>query len=164
MRGGFFLEYLLQQMQRKKAFAKHATNSRCQCDISSKNVVSLPHISGNFSREEIVVVEDESADIEAKTVHPPLSHNNFRIHQQLNHMGPMSPAAVPVPVFSMGQQSAFTFFFAHSLLSAQYRSQLLSSLERDVENGNSNVFVKRKGRNNWAIRNQASPCIQMLVN
>jgi hypothetical protein len=108
----FFSEYLLQQRQRKKDFAKHATNSRCQCNLCSNNDVPLPHISEHFPRKEIVVVEDEAADIEVKTVGPPLSHNNFRIHQQLNHVPPMPPAAVPVPVpvFSMGQ-STFPFPF-----------------------------------------------------
>ena len=46
------------------------------------------------------------------SVGPPLSLKNFRIHQQLNHVAPMPPAAVPVPVpvFSMGQ-STFPFPF-----------------------------------------------------
>jgi hypothetical protein len=64
--------------QQKKDFAKHATNSRRQCNIfCSKNVVQLPHISGNFSREGIVVVKNKSRDIKVKTVRRPLLHNNF---------------------------------------------------------------------------------------
>jgi hypothetical protein len=96
----FFLECLLQQRQQNKDFAKHVTNSRCQCDICSKNAVPPPHVCGDFSREDLVVVEDdnESADVEVETVHAPFAHHNFRIHQQLNHVVPMPPAAVPVPV------------------------------------------------------------------
>jgi len=108
----FFSEYLLQQRQRKKDFAKHATNSRCQCSICSKNAVPLPHISGDFSREEIVVVEDdESVDVEVETVRPLFSRDNFRKHQQLNHVAPLIPQNAPVPVFSMECQSPFTFPF-----------------------------------------------------
>lgn len=108
----FFSEYLLQQRQRKKDFVKHATNSRCQCSICSKNAVPLPHISGNFSREEIVLVEDdESIDVEVEIVRPLFSRDNFRKHQELNHVAPLIPQNAPVPVFSMGRQSPFTFPF-----------------------------------------------------
>jgi hypothetical protein len=133
----FFSECLLQQRQRNKDFAKHATNSRCQCDVCSKNAVPLPHILGDFSREDLVVVEDdnESADVEVETVHAPFMHHNFRIHQQLNHVAPMPPAAVPVPVhvFSMRQPTATFPFCGPSSFTVQQPAVVSRKRAREGE-------------------------------
>jgi hypothetical protein len=84
--------------------------------------------------------------MEVKPVRPPLSHNNFRMHQQLNHVAPLPPAAVlmPLPLVSMGSSQLSHFLFAGSLVSApQCRNQLLSGLKKEIKNGNSNVCVKK---------------------
>jgi hypothetical protein len=92
--------------------------SRCQCDLCAKNVVPLPHVCGDFARESQVFIDavDESTDFEFFETDPLplptaiLSMDEFRIHQQLNHVV-STPAAVPVPFPFFPQQPLRGFPF-----------------------------------------------------
>jgi hypothetical protein len=132
----FFSEYLLQQRQRNKNVAKHATNSRCQCHLCAQNAVPLPHICDGedfYSRGVTVVVDEagESVDIEVvETLPAPLcnttrntdikSMDDFLIYQQLNQVMSMPAAATPVHVFSTMPQQSTTFpFFSQSFFTVE---------------------------------------------
>jgi hypothetical protein len=140
-------------------------NSRCQCDLCTKNMVPLPHACGNFAREESQVfidAEDKSTDFEVvETVALPLptailSMDKFRIHQQLNYVVSM-PAAVPVPFPFFPQQPLMAFSFPFP--SVQQPGVLPQKRERLEQNGNSNACAKSNNRSKRGRGNGVLLCI-----